>query len=42
LHRNENVYLPTLPRHIAVISSTGAAGYADFIKILDDQVGRTD
>jgi exodeoxyribonuclease VII large subunit len=31
--------LPTLPRHIAVISSTGAAGYADFIKILNDRWG---
>ncbi|HUC96737.1 MAG TPA: exodeoxyribonuclease VII large subunit [Candidatus Saccharimonadales bacterium] len=31
--------LPTIPRHIAVISSTGAAGYADFIKILNDRWG---
>jgi exodeoxyribonuclease VII large subunit len=31
--------LPSLPHHIAVISSTGAAGYADFIKILDDRWG---
>ncbi|AHB42439.1 exodeoxyribonuclease VII large subunit [Candidatus Saccharibacteria bacterium RAAC3_TM7_1] len=31
--------LPALPRHIAVISSTQAAGYADFIKILDDRYG---
>lgn len=31
--------LPTLPRHIAVISSTQAAGYADFIKILNDRWG---
>lgn len=31
--------LPELPRHIAVISSTAAAGYADFIKILSDRWG---
>jgi exodeoxyribonuclease VII large subunit len=31
--------LPAIPRHIAVISSTGAAGYADFIKILNDRWG---
>jgi len=31
--------LPVLPRHIAVISSTQAAGYADFIKILSDRWG---
>ena len=31
--------LPTLPHRIAVISSTQAAGYADFIKILDDRYG---
>lgn len=31
--------LPALPRHIAVISSTQAAGYGDFIKILDDRWG---
>lgn len=31
--------LPTVPKHIAVISSTGAAGYADFIKILNDRWG---
>lgn len=31
--------LPTQPKHIAVISSTGAAGYSDFIKILDDRWG---
>ncbi len=31
--------LPTIPRHIAVISSTQAAGYADFIKILNDRWG---
>jgi exodeoxyribonuclease VII large subunit len=31
--------LPALPKHIGVISSTGAAGYADFIKILDDRWG---
>ena len=31
--------LPTVPKHIAVISSTAAAGYADFIKILDDRWG---
>lgn len=31
--------LPEAPRHIAVISSTQAAGYADFIKILNDRWG---
>jgi exodeoxyribonuclease VII large subunit len=31
--------LPTVPEHIAVISSTGAAGYADFIRILNDRWG---
>lgn len=31
--------LPVLPRHIAVISSTQAAGYADFIKIVGDRWG---
>lgn len=31
--------LPAMPRHIGVISSTQAAGYADFIKILDDRWG---
>lgn len=31
--------LPTIPSHIGVISSTQAAGYADFIKILDDRWG---
>lgn len=31
--------LPTVPRKIAVISSTQAAGYADFIKLLDDRWG---
>jgi len=31
--------LPTIPQHIAVISSTQAAGYADFIKILNDRWG---
>lgn len=31
--------LPSIPRHVAVISSTQAAGYADFIKILDDRWG---
>ena len=31
--------IPTSPQHIAVISSTGAAGYADFIKILNDRWG---
>ncbi|HCR56082.1 TPA: exodeoxyribonuclease VII large subunit [Candidatus Saccharibacteria bacterium] len=31
--------LPPLPKHIAVVSSTQAAGYADFIKILDDRFG---
>ena len=31
--------LPAIPRHIAVISSPQAAGYADFIKILNDRWG---
>ncbi len=31
--------LPPIPMHIAVISSTGAAGYADFIKIINDRWG---
>lgn len=31
--------LPQMPQHVAVISSTQAAGYADFIKILDDRWG---
>jgi len=31
--------LPMLPRHVAVISSTQAAGYADFIKIVNDRWG---
>lgn len=31
--------LPSVPKHIAVISSTQAAGYADFIKILGDRWG---
>ncbi|MCA9339110.1 exodeoxyribonuclease VII large subunit [Candidatus Saccharibacteria bacterium] len=31
--------LPSLPAHIGVISSTQAAGYNDFIKILDDRFG---
>lgn len=31
--------LPEVPRHIAVISSTQAAGYADFIKIVNDRWG---
>lgn len=31
--------LPRIPKHIAVISSTQAAGYADFIKILNDRFG---
>lgn len=31
--------LPTIPQHIAVISSPQAAGYADFIKILNDRWG---
>lgn len=29
--------LPSMPEHIAVISSVQAAGYADFIKILNDR-----
>jgi exodeoxyribonuclease VII large subunit len=31
--------LPPVPTHVAVISSTQSAGYADFIKILDDRWG---
>ncbi|MDK2899144.1 MAG: exodeoxyribonuclease large subunit [Patescibacteria group bacterium] len=31
--------LPRIPRHIAVISSVQAAGYADFVKILNDRWG---
>lgn len=31
--------LPAIPRHVAVISSMQAAGYADFIKILNDRWG---
>lgn len=31
--------LPEVPQHIAVISSTGAAGYADFMKIVNDRWG---
>jgi exodeoxyribonuclease VII large subunit len=31
--------LPAMPSHIGVISSTQAAGYADFIKILDNRFG---
>jgi exodeoxyribonuclease VII large subunit len=31
--------LPRIPQNIAVISSTQAAGYADFIKILNDRWG---
>lgn len=31
--------IPTIPEHIAVISSTQAAGYADFIKIVNDRWG---
>jgi exodeoxyribonuclease VII large subunit len=31
--------LPGLPQHVAVISSVQAAGYADFIKIVDDRWG---
>ncbi len=31
--------LPLLPSHIGVIASTGSAGYADFIKILDQRWG---
>lgn len=33
--------LPYMPELVGVISSTGAAGYADFIKIADDQFGGT-
>ena len=31
--------LPRVPTHVGVISSTQAAGYADFVKILDDRWG---
>ena len=31
--------LPTIPHRVAVISSTQAAGYGDFIKILDERWG---
>lgn len=31
--------LPAVPRHIGVITSTQAAGYADFVKILNDRWG---
>ncbi len=31
--------LPPVPHHVAVISSTDAAGYADFVKILNDRWG---
>jgi exodeoxyribonuclease VII large subunit len=31
--------LPGLPQHVAVISSVQAAGYADFVKILEDRWG---
>lgn len=31
--------LPAVPKHVAVISSTQAAGYADFVKILNDRFG---
>ncbi len=31
--------LPEMPAHIAVISSTQAAGYADFVKILNERWG---
>lgn len=31
--------LPEIPKHVAVISSTQSAGYADFVKILNDRWG---
>lgn len=31
--------LPPMPHHVAVVSSTQAAGYADFMKIVDDRWG---
>ncbi len=37
--RERKRQLPQIPQSIAVISSTGAAGYADFIKILNDRWG---
>ena len=35
-------FIPTIPKSIAVISSIDAAGYGDFIKILDDRWGGID
>lgn len=34
--------LPEIPKRVGVITSTGAAGYADFRKILDDRWGGLD
>ncbi len=34
--------LPTIPQRVAVISSTEAAGYSDFIKIINDRWGGMD
>ena len=34
--------LLAMPRHVAVVSSTQAAGYADFVKILDERWGGLD
>lgn len=31
--------LPRIPKHVGIISSTQAAGYADFIKIINDRWG---
>jgi len=31
--------LPTVPTHVAVISSTAAAGYGDFVKIINERWG---
>ncbi len=31
--------LPKIPKHVAVITSTGSAGYADFVKIINDRWG---
>lgn len=35
--RSRKRQLPKIPQHIGVVSSSGAAGYADFIKILENR-----
>jgi len=37
--RERKRLLPQIPRHVAVVSSTDAAGYKDFIKIVGDRWG---